>query len=326
MIRTEHLQKSFGQQNGQDLHALRDVSLRVGKGQIFGVLGESGAGKSTLIRCINLLERPDSGEVWVDGQELTGLPEAELRQARRQMGMIIQHFNLLNSRNVSENIAFGLELAGVAPDARRKRVEELLDLVHLSDKAKAYPRQLSGGQKQRVGIARALATHPKLLLSDEATSALDPQTTLGVLDLLKDLNHQLGLTILLITHQMDVVRRICDHAAVMREGRVVEQGPINELILNPDGVLAQAIFPPSEPIPAEAGWHSATLTFLGDSAREPLLAELVRSFALDVNILGGSIQPVAGNRVGRLQVQMKGPRLTEALQWMRERGIQVELH
>ncbi len=211
MIRTEHLQKSFNQQNGHELHALRDVSLQVDRGQIFGVLGESGAGKSTLIRCINLLEKPDSGRVWVDGQEITALSESELRRARRQMGMIFQHFNLLNSRDVSENISFSLELAGVEAPARRKRVAELLDLVGLKDKARAYPRQLSGGQKQRVGIARALATNPKVLLSDEATSALDPQTTLSVLDLLKQLNQELGLTILLITHEMDVLRRICDH-------------------------------------------------------------------------------------------------------------------
>jgi D-methionine transport system ATP-binding protein len=326
MIRTEHLQKSFNQQNGHELHALRDVSLQVCRGQIFGVLGESGAGKSTLIRCINLLEKPDSGRVWVDGQEITALSEAELRLARRQMGMIFQHFNLLNSRDVSENISFSLELAGVEAPARRKRVAELLDLVGLKDKARAYPRQLSGGQKQRVGIARALATNPKVLLSDEATSALDPQTTLSVLDLLKQLNQELGLTILLITHEMDVLRRICDHAAVMQAGRVLEQGSISELIMNPHGALAQAIFPPSAPIAPQLGWQSVTLTFLGDSANEPLLAQLVRTFTVDVNILGGSIQPVAGNRVGRLQVELKGLGISDAISWMRKQGIRVEVH
>ena len=223
MIKLIGLNKVYG--TGSDaVHALRDVSLHVPQGKIFGVIGASGAGKSTLIRCVNLLERPTEGQVIVDGQDLVALSERDLTQARRQIGMIFQHFNLLASRTVFANIAFPLELAGWSKEKIQQRVAELLALVGLEARAQAYPSELSGGQKQRVAIARALAPAPKVLLCDEATSALDPQTTRSILTLLKEINVKLGLTILLITHEMDVVKGICDEVAIISDGRLIEQG------------------------------------------------------------------------------------------------------
>jgi len=241
VIDLKGLTKVF-KQNGQEIVALRDVTLHVPRGQIYGILGESGAGKSTLIRCINLLERPTSGEVWVDGKEITRLPPRALRAARREMGMIFQQFNLFDSRTVFGNVAYPLEVAGWPRQRIRERVHELLALVGLSDKANAYPSQLSGGQKQRVGIARALAPGPKILLSDEATSALDPDTTRSVLALLREINQRLGLTILLITHQMEVVKQVCDSVAILEGGRVVEQGGVLELIGRPGSRLRALVY------------------------------------------------------------------------------------
>lgn len=324
MISISNLSKVFNQ-NGETVQALDNVTLHVDRGEVYGVVGPSGAGKSTLIRCVNLLEHPTAGTVSVNGQELTTLSDAELRQARRKIGMIFQHFNLLSSRTVAGNIAFPLEITGCSKKQCSERVEELLELVGLSDKANAYPAQLSGGQKQRVGIARALATEPKVLLSDEATSALDPQTTLSILNLLKDLNQRLGLTILLITHEMDVVKRICDHVAILKDGRIVEEGAIHELIVNPESNLSQAFFPPSEEIPATPGTTSAAITFIGKTADQPVLASLVRKFDIDVNILGGSIQMIGGKRIGRLQVELSGAQVPQALVYLREKGLHMEV-
>ncbi|MFD1369818.1 methionine ABC transporter ATP-binding protein [Actinoplanes sichuanensis] len=219
------------------------MDLRVGEGEVFGVLGQSGAGKSTLLRCVNMLERPDSGTVRVGGLEMTSLRRKQLRIARHGIGMIHQHFALLSSRTVAGNVAFALEVTGVPRAERKARVAELLELVGLGGRADAYPAQLSGGQKQRVGIARALAARPRVLLSDEATSALDPETTESILRLLLDLNRRLGLTILLITHEMNVVKRICTSAAVMRDGRFVESGTITDLLRTPGSELARGLFP-----------------------------------------------------------------------------------
>jgi D-methionine transport system ATP-binding protein len=213
--------------------ALDGVSFTLDRGQVLGIIGRSGAGKSTLIRCLNGLEKPDGGSVEIDGRDITLLTERQLQRERQRIGMIFQHFNLLSSRTVAENVALPLKLAGVARPARRKRAEALLDLVGLSDKADVYPATLSGGQKQRVGIARALASEPTLLLCDEATSALDPETTLSILALLKRINRTLGLTIVLITHEMNVARRIADRVLVMEHGRVVEEGPVRDVLLDP---------------------------------------------------------------------------------------------
>jgi D-methionine transport system ATP-binding protein len=324
MISISNVSKKFGL-GERAVAAVDGVSLTVEPGEIFGVLGPSGAGKSTLIRCVNLLERPDSGSIRVDGQELTALSPAELRQARTRIGMIFQHFNLLNSRTVAGNVAFPLEVTGLNRAERDARVRELLEMVGLSDKALAYPSQLSGGQKQRVGIARALATQPRVLLSDEATSALDPQNTSAILDLLRDLNRRLGLTILLITHEMNVVQRICDRVAVMQAGRIVEQGTVAELVAQPDSFIARALFPPIEAAAAAAGATTAAITFLGEVTDQPVLTTLVRKFDVNVNILGGSIQSIAGRRVGQLQVELAGGQVSAALDYLRGIGLRVEV-
>lgn len=324
MISLKNVSKSFGS-GANAVHALHGVSLKVGRGQIFGVVGASGAGKSTLIRCVNLLERPDTGVVEVDGQVITALPEAELRAARQRIGMIFQLFNLLSSRTVAQNVSFPLEITGMEKAEREKRVAQLLELVGLTDKADAYPAQLSGGQKQRVGIARALATEPAVLLCDEATSALDPTNTQSILALLKDLNARLGLTILLITHEMEVVKQICDHVAILEDGRVVEQGSISDLIADPGSLLSQAFFPPIEEAHTSTDATWAAITFIGESADEPMLTSLVRNFNVEVNILGGSIQSIGGQRVGQLQVELKGEQTPEAIAHLRGQGLRVEV-
>ena len=243
MIRLEGLSKVYA---GEGQPALDDINLVVPKGAVYGILGRSGAGKSTLIRCLNLLERPSSGRIIMNGQDITAFNQRDLRLHRQRTGMIFQHFNLIHARNVKDNIAVPLEIAGVSPDKRRLRVLELLDLVGLSDKASAFPSQLSGGQKQRVGIARALAAHPDILLCDEATSALDPETTASVLALLADINRQLGLTIVLITHQLEVVKTLCDHAALLEKGRLIESGSLSERLADPFSRLRSALLHNSE--------------------------------------------------------------------------------
>jgi D-methionine transport system ATP-binding protein len=325
MIEISHLSKVYALQK-ESIQALDDVSLKVEKGEIFGVVGPSGAGKSTLIRCVNLLERPTSGTVVVNGRQMTALSPGELRLARQQIGMIFQHFNLLSSRTVAGNVAFPLEIAGYEPHKVKDRVSELLELVGLSDKTHAYPHQLSGGQKQRVGIARALANDPRVLLSDEATSALDPQNTAAILSLLKDLNRRLGLTILLITHEMDVVKQVCDHVAVLQAGRIIEDGSIDQLISDPDSRLSQAFFPTIESLEPVTNATAVIITFVGDAASQPVLSSLVKHFDVEVNILGGSIQNFNGRRIGRLQVQVSGSQTHQALEYLNSLGLRVEVY
>nr|WP_318382550.1 ATP-binding cassette domain-containing protein [uncultured Enterobacter sp.] len=243
MIAIEGLSKTYA---GAGRPALNDVSLNVPEGAIYGILGRSGAGKSTLIRCLNLLERPTTGRILVNGNDITRFDKAQLREHRLRTGMIFQHFNLLHARTVADNIAVPLEIAGLPKAKRQARVEELLFLVGLSDKAHAFPSQLSGGQKQRVGIARALAAHPDVLLCDEATSALDPDTTASVLALLADINRQLGLTIVLITHQLEVVKTLCDHAALLENGELIEGGKIADLLATPWSRLRKALLPDAD--------------------------------------------------------------------------------
>ncbi len=322
MIDIQNLRKVY-QQGGRDVVAVDDVSLHVPEGAVVGVLGQSGAGKSTLIRCVNMLERPTSGTVQVAGQELTTLDAAGLRTARQRIGMIFQHFNLLSSRTVAANIAFPLEVVGVARAEREQRVRDLLGLVGLSERADAYPAQLSGGQKQRVGIARALAAQPRVLLSDEATSALDPETTHAILTLLRDLNQRLGLTILLITHEMHVVKQICDQVAVMSDGRIIESGRVEKLIATPGSRLAQAFFPLAD-APQHTTGALVAITFTNGTADQPVLSSLAREFGVDVNILGGSIETLRDGRVGRLQAEIRGERQHEALKALQQRGLGVE--
>lgn len=324
MIKLEKVSKSFTDGKSA-VHALHDVSLEVEAGQIFGVVGTSGAGKSTLIRCVNRLEVPESGRIWVDGEEISALETSALRKSRQKMGMIFQQFNLLSQRTSAENIAYPLEIAGIAKLERVARVKELLNLVGLEDKADAYPAQLSGGQKQRVGIARAIANHPKVLLSDEATSALDPATTDSILELLVDLNQKLGLTILLITHQMEVVKKVCDHVAILENGYLLESGAILDLISDPHSHLSKAFFPPIQEGLLDPQAIQAAITFLGEAADEPILASMVRNYDVDVNFLGGNIQQIGKRRVGQLQVELKGQQIPEALAFLQGKGLRVEV-
>jgi D-methionine transport system ATP-binding protein len=325
MIELINVRKIFTQ-GDQKVVALDDVSLHIKAGEIFGVLGQSGAGKSTLIRCVNQLEKPSSGSVWVNNQEMTALSGAALRQARQQIGMIFQHFNLLSSRTVAENIAFPLEVMGYTKLKRKAKVEELLTLVGLQGKANAYPAQLSGGQKQRVGIARALAAEPKVLLSDEATSALDPQTTRSILELLRDLNKRMDLTILLITHEMSVVKQICDSVAILHAGRIVEQGRVSDLATQPDSLLAREFFPRCKGYTPRPGTVVATLAFAGEVARNSIFSTLARRFDVDVNILNGSVETVGSQHIGQFQVELEGAKVTQALEYLHKSEYAIEVH
>ncbi|WP_165914453.1 ATP-binding cassette domain-containing protein [Streptomyces sp. AcE210] len=331
MITTQGLTKVY-RSRGREVTALDGVDLHVREGEVYGVIGQSGAGKSSLIRCVNLLERPTSGTVTVAGQDLTALvgrgarAGKELREARSRIGMVFQHFNLLSSRTVQDNIELPLEILGKSGKDRSRKALELLDLVGLADKAKAYPAQLSGGQKQRVGIARALAGDPKVLLSDEATSALDPETTRSILQLLRDLNQQLGLTVLLITHEMDVVKTVCDSAALMEHGQVVESGTVGELLATPGSELAAALFPVS----GDASGADRTvidITFHGESTTQPVISQLSRTYNIDISILGAAMDTVAGKQVGRMRIELPG-RFDEnvvPIGFLREQGLQVEI-
>lgn len=317
---------------GRDITALDSVDLHVREGEVFGVVGQSGAGKSSLIRCVNLLERPTAGRVTVAGQDLTALAGRgrragkELRRARSSIGMVFQHFNLLSSRTVQDNVELPLEILGVSGRDRARRALELLDLVGLADKASSYPAQLSGGQKQRVGIARALAGDPKVLLSDEATSALDPETTRSILQLLRDLNQQLGLTVLLITHEMEVVKTICDSAALMEKGRIVESGTVGELLATPGSQLAQELFPVGG-APSGPGRTVIDVTFHGEAATRPVISQLSRTYNIDITILGAAMDTVGGRQIGRMRIELPGGYEENVVPvgFLREQGLQAEV-
>ncbi|CDG00218.1 methionine ABC transporter ATP-binding protein MetN [Avibacterium paragallinarum] len=341
MIKLENLSKIFDIAD-KKITALDNVNLHVPKGQICGVIGASGAGKSTLIRCVNLLERPTSGSVVVNGKELTHLSDSQLIQERRNIGMIFQHFNLLSSRTVYGNIALPLELAGESKaHIKQKKVEQLLSLVGLSEKRDVYPANLSGGQKQRVAIARALASDPKVLLCDEATSALDPATTQAILKLLKEINRTLGITILLITHEMDVVKRICDQVAVIDKGRLVEQGSVSEIFSNPKTELAQQFISstfhinlPEEyleklsPTPKHSNaWPIIKFEFTGRSVDAPLLSQASKRFGVDLSILTSQIDYAGGVKFGFTIAEVEGNEdaITQAKIYLMENNVRVEV-
>ena len=339
MIKLSNITKVF-QQGNRSIQALNDVSLHVPAGQIYGVIGASGAGKSTLIRCVNLLERPTHGSVQVDGQELTALSESQLTKARRQIGMIFQHFNLLASRTVFGNVALPLELDNTPQAEIKRRVTELLDLVGLSDKHDSYPANLSGGQKQRVAIARALASNPKVLLCDEATSALDPATTRSILELLKDINRRLGLTILLITHEMDVVKRICDCVAVISNGGLIEQDTVSEVFSHPKTPLAQQFIQstlhldiPEDYLqrlkdgPSDAKVPMLRMEFTGQSVDAPLLSETARRFNVNNNIISAQMDYAGGVKFGIMLTEMHGTLndTQAAIAWLQEHHVKVEV-
>jgi D-methionine transport system ATP-binding protein len=327
MIRMEGVTRRYISAAGTRV-ALDGVDLEVAAGQVFGVVGRSGAGKSTLVRTINRLEPPDAGRVFVDDQEITALQPAELRLARRRIGMIFQHFNLLDARTVADNVAFPLQLESRPRPEIRKRVDELLERLGLAEHARKHPAQLSGGQKQRVGIARALATGPKVLLCDEATSALDPETTEDILALLDQLNRELGLTIVLITHQMEVVRRVCDRVAVMKDGRVVEQGATADVFLHPVHETTRAMLAEGEEsfdvsaVPFDS--RLARLTFRGAATYEPELSRVARSVGVDYSILSGRISRIRGEPYGQLTVAFTGGDAAAAMAQLTARGVHVE--
>ena len=315
LLRLSNVGKRFG-----EYVALDAISLAVQPGEILGIIGRSGAGKTTLIRCLNGLERPDTGTVEIEGVDIARLSESELQPIRRRIGMIFQHFNLLSSKTVAQNIALPLKIAGRAAAQRRQRVNELLDLVDLSGRGDAYPAQLSGGQKQRVGIARALAAEPVLLLSDEGTSALDPETTLSILELLREINRRLRLTIVLITHEMSVIRAIADRVVVLENSRVIETGPVSAVFAAPEAPGTRRLLGalrPELPELIAARLHAATgdavvvrLDVQGDQARSPLLADLSQVFG-PATLLEGGVEHVQGEPIGTLFVSVKntGPDL-----------------
>ncbi|BDG45920.1 MULTISPECIES: methionine ABC transporter ATP-binding protein [Parageobacillus] len=337
MILLENVTKIYEASNGS-VTAVDNVTLQIKEGEIFGIIGYSGAGKSSLIRLLNGLEKPTKGKVIVAGRDIANIKGKELRKARQEIGMIFQHFNLLWSRTVRENIAFPLEIAGVPKDQRKKRVDELIQLVGLQGREDAYPSQLSGGQKQRVGIARALANNPKVLLCDEATSALDPQTTDSILELLVDINKRLGLTIVLITHEMHVIRKICDRVAVMENGKIVEQGEVLQVFRQPKQAITkrfvQQVVEPEETketithlLDKYPNGTVVQLTFVGEAAEQPLIANVVRQFQVDANILQGKISQTHQGAYGVLFVHMDGEKeeVARAIDYIRNQQVAVEV-
>ncbi len=335
VARLARVTKRFG-----EVTALADVSLEVARGRVLGVIGRSGAGKSTLIRLLNGLERPDAGSVQFEGQALTGLSERALQPVRQRIGMVFQHFNLLSAKTVAANVALPLRIAGARQPARARRVAELLDLVGLSEKAQAYPAQLSGGQKQRVGIARALAAEPALLLSDEATSALDPETTAAILALLRSINRKLGLSIVLITHEMSVIRAVADDVAVLEGGRLIEQGPVGDVLTRPQSKGAQRIVAAVQPVlpralraalsahPSAGRDPVLQIDVLGEQARAPLLSDLAAATGAEARLLHGGIDHVQDQPFGRLYVALRGSGENlgdRAASFLRDRVVGVEV-
>ncbi|PSV78752.1 D-methionine ABC transporter, ATP-binding protein [Photobacterium leiognathi] len=339
MIEIKQLNKVF-YQGDKAINALSDINLTIQQGTIFGVIGSSGAGKSTLIRCVNLLERPSNGQVIVDGVDLTALSNQKLTLARRKIGMIFQHFNLLSSRTVFDNVALSLELANTDKATIKAKVTELLALVGLEDKHLSYPSNLSGGQKQRVAIARALASDPKVLLCDEATSALDPATTHSILELLQEINRKLNLTILLITHEMDVVKRICSEVAIIGSGKLVEQGAVGDIFSHPKTELAKDFIRstldlsiPADyqarmtPTQVENSFPLIRLEFTGASVDAPLISQVTRKFNLDISILSSDMDYAGGVKFGLMLAEFFGDHtaVDNAVDFLRQNKVNVEV-
>ncbi|MEZ8051897.1 methionine ABC transporter ATP-binding protein MetN [Vibrio atlanticus] len=339
MIKVNQVNKAF-YQGTKEINALIDINLHIPQGQIFGVIGSSGAGKSTLIRCVNMLEAPTSGEVIVDGIDLTKLSKSELSEARRNIGMIFQHFNLLSSRTVFNNVALPLELAGKDKAAIEAKVSELLELVGLSDKRDTYPANLSGGQKQRVAIARALASDPKVLLCDEATSALDPATTQSILELLREINRKLHITILLITHEMDVVKSICHEVAIIGGGELVEKGTVGDIFAHPKTELAHQFIRSTldlsipedyqarlQETRVNSSYPLVRLEFTGATVDAPLMTQIARKFNIDVSILSSDLDYAGGVKFGMMVAELFGNEADDnaAIQFLRDNNVKVEV-
>ncbi|ELI5732783.1 methionine ABC transporter ATP-binding protein MetN [Vibrio fluvialis] len=339
MIEISHVNKVFYQGN-KEIHALKDINLNIPQGTIFGVIGSSGAGKSTLIRCVNMLETPTSGNVIVDGVDLTKLNSKQLSETRRNIGMIFQHFNLLSSRTVFENIALPLELSGKDDEHIERKVSELLTLVGLADKRDSYPSNLSGGQKQRVAIARALASDPKVLLCDEATSALDPATTQSILELLKEINRKLNITMLLITHEMDVVKSICHEVAIIGGGELVEKGSVGDIFAHPKTELAHQFIRSTLDLSipddyqarlnaerVEGSYPLVRLEFTGSTVDAPLMSQIARKFNIDVSILSSDLDYAGGVKFGMMVAEIYGNEQDDiaAMQYLRDHNVKVEV-
>lgn len=335
MIRIAGLKKIY-QSGAGDVTALHDINLEIRKGEVFGIIGASGAGKSTLIRCINLLEKPSEGQIHIEGQDITKLADRELMELRRSLGMIFQHFNLLMQKTVKDNVAFPLQIAHVPQKQVEARVREMLQLVGLTEKAAYYPSQLSGGQKQRVAIARALANSPKVLLCDEATSALDPVTSKSILALLKDINKRFGLTIVLITHQIEVIKEICDRVAVIEKGRIIETGNVIDVLVRPKTACAKNLvhggllekIPPD--ILSPGSWdhdkRRLKVSFSGEAAMKPLISYMVLEFKVYANILFADINYLKDTLVGQLVLELSGEKdsIRQAVQYLRSQDLVVE--
>lgn len=326
------------------VEALKHIQLHIAQGEIFGIIGRSGAGKSSLVRCINLLNRPTSGQMLVDGRDLMTMTDAQLRAARHQIGMVFQHFNLLSSRTVYDNAALPLELAGLSQAQIKARIDPLLELVGLSHLADRYPAQISGGQKQRVGIARALASNPKVLLSDEATSALDPETTRSILDLLRKVNRELGVTVVLITHQMQVIKQIADRVAVIDAGEIAEIGPVIDVFTRPQQAITKSLIDEIVPqelpesvskrvralaakLPAGQSGQLLRLSYAGESAYQPILSHLIRTLGLDLSILHGQIDEIQDQTFGSLALYASGEaaQIEAAIAHLQASGVVVQV-
>ena len=326
MIQVENLCKSFSTKSGT-VEAARNISFSIEKGEIFGIIGLSGAGKSTLVRCLNLLERPTSGSVWVNGKNLTELSERKLRKERQNIGMIFQHFNLLMQRTAIDNVCFPMEIVGISKKEARKKALEYLKIVGLEEKALSYPSQLSGGQKQRVAIARVLASDPEILLCDEATSALDPQTTKSILELIRKINKEYGITVVVITHEMSVVQEICNRVAVLERGVLVESGTVEELFRSPKTEAARRlVFSGRAQIQKMNGKRLVRVTFKDRSSFEPVIANLVLTYRTPVNILYADTKNIGGSAEGEMILQL--PEIEETaekmIEYLRETNMGVE--
>ena len=326
LIELNHLTKTFKGKT-QTVDALKDINLQIEQGDIFGIIGMSGAGKSTLVRCINFLERPTSGSVVIDGKDLASLSPKELRQLRQQVSMIFQHFNLLSQRDVRGNIAFAMEIAGMKRPQIEKRIDELLEIVGLTDRQHNYPSQLSGGQQQRVAIARALATNPKIILCDEATSALDPTTTTSILNLLREINRKMGITIVIITHEMSVVESTCTHVAIIDDGQLAECGTVESVFSQPKSAAAKKlIFRTAGADSGAMGERMIRIVFEGSSADEPTISDLAMQCHVAVNIRYADTREVSGKLFGQMILQLPEDHLQQekAIYFLQNKGLRVE--
>ena len=325
MIRLENVSKTFKVKD-KTVTAVDNVSLKISKGEIFGIIGFSGAGKSTLVRCMNLLEVPTTGSVFFDGNDLLKVSDKQLRNSRRKIGMIFQQFNLLEQRTVIKNVCYPLELEGINKNEARSRAEKLLEIVDLKDKENAYPSQLSGGQKQRVAIARALSTNPQVLLCDEATSALDPITTKGVLSLLKKINREMGVTIVVITHEMKVVEQICDRVAIMNNGRVEETGPVRDVFLNPKTETSRKlVFSGEDRNDIKSEKRCIRIVFDGVSSYKPVIADLILETKVKLNILGANTEDIGGTAFGQMLIERPDEKSVGIIKsYLEKQGIRYE--